>query len=174
MDTLRSGTVEVHVPAYPRLQAIKSKQAELQTLISRLQQEAARVEAEAQRLGQQSESNSIGDLEAYSQRRAQLKREFDSLEYQAAGHEAALRRLDEEYGSWLNNFATWLYKKDQLVKELGSAPDTDEPLYDAILDRETPRSRAQIKYELQNLTMRLAAFSGDPTLLTEMKTLEAQ
>jgi predicted nucleic acid-binding Zn-ribbon protein len=159
IDT-RSGGVLVNVRINARLQRLRDQQDSLRKQAESFRRQVAQAEAELSALDQRTAGISdVADLHDIASKRQTLKSSCDELERRQRDAEAQQKRVAEENEAWVDNFAQWTFRRQQLIKELASAPDGAESNYMAVMGVGEIRSRATVEAELKDIVFKLENFS---------------
>jgi chromosome segregation ATPase len=159
MTEIRNGVVVESVPDNPRINRLRVRQAELQATIERCRREKSKISSAAQELDSRIQlTNDLKDLARVSEERETLKARYEDFDLQERTAEAEIQRVNEEVQSWLSNFASWQYRRRELIRELAVAVDGPAE-YDFAIERDIPRTRGQVELELQNINQKLEGFS---------------
>ncbi|CAN5648627.1 hypothetical protein BH20ACI3_BH20ACI3_43250 [soil metagenome] len=151
----QKGGVTVQLPPYPRLVKLENEAAGLR----------ATIRESEERVGQLDFEITHGRVSA--DRRVALKAESDRLYREKQIAETQLKNKTSESEQWREYFAHRIYRKDQLLVELASAPTESFSMATRDIGQEPARSREAIQEELLIALRELAGFSGDAKAVEE-------
>lgn len=149
------GGVVVQLPPYPRLVKLENEATALR----------ATIRASEDRMGQLDYEQTHGRVSA--DKRVALKAESDRLYREKQIAETQLRSKQSELEQWREYFAHRIYRKDQLLVELASAPAESFTMMTRDIGQEPARSREVVQEELLGVLRDLAGFSGDAKAVEE-------
>lgn len=157
----RSGGVVVSVPTNPRLQRLRDKQKRLQGQVEDCRRAVLETERKLHELDQQAAGLAdVAQLTTVSKQRQQLKDILDTLAYRQQQAEGQQKQVAEEISGWVDNFARWGFRRQQLIAELPTAPDDGPGVsYMTALGQNEIRSRATVEQELRDVIFKLEGFS---------------
>ncbi len=160
-NTMRSGGVLVSVPNNPRLQRLRDKQSGLQVQVEDYRRETLKTERKLHALDRQTAGlGDVAQLTTVSKQRQQLKDILDTLEFRQQQAEGQLRQVAEEIEGWNGNFAEWSFRRQQLIKELATAPDDGgATYYVTAVGHPGIRNKATVEAELKDITFKLGVFA---------------
>ena len=102
----------------------------------------------------------VAQLTTVSKQRQQLKDVLDTLEYRQKQAEGQLRQVAEEVEGWIDNFARWSFRRQQLIAELPTAPDDGgATYYVTAVGHPGIRNKATVEAELKDITFTMENFS---------------
>lgn len=161
MDTMRSGGVLVNVPINARLQRLRDKQKRLHGQVEDCRREVREAERNLHALDQQAlDLADISQLTVVSKQRQRLKDILDTLAFRQREGEGQLRQVAEEIEGWTDNFAQWVFRRQQLIAELPTAPDDGgATYYVTAVGHPGIRNKATVEEELKDVTHKLENFS---------------
>lgn len=160
IDTMPSGGVLVDVKNNARLQRLRVQQETSRKQAENFRRQAAQAEASLRELDQRTAGISdVAELRDIASKRQMLKIGCDELEWRQRDAEGQARRVSEELSAWTDNFGEWTFRRQQLIKELASAPDGQANNYMTAVGIGEIRSRATVEAELADVVFKLEAFS---------------